>query len=153
KGSAARARDTRYRLIAAALLAVGAIAGAGWRIAAVRRQQPGALPPRTPVELIVALERTAAAHPHPREAQEALGAACLKRGHFRSARAALRRAEGLGSDSPWLRQQLAWCALRLEYRDEALREYQRMLRRDPYRPEGYLRLGAAALRLGDPAAA
>src|SRR5207247_4654347 len=100
-----------------------------------------------------ALERTAAAaDPRPREAQEALGAACLKLGHFLSARAALRCAEGLGSDSPWLRQQLAWCALRLEYRDEALREYRRMLRRDPGRPEGYLRLAASALRMGDSAA-
>jgi tetratricopeptide (TPR) repeat protein len=153
KTSIAMARDARFRLIAAALLAVGAIAGAGWRIAAVRRHRTAVQPPRTPVELIVALERTAAADPRPREAQEALGAACLKLDHFLSARAAFRGAESLGSDSLWLRQQLAWCALRLDYRDEALREYRRLLRRDPHRSDGYLRLAAAALRMGDPATA
>src|SRR5436309_14087846 len=90
KTSIAMARDSRFRLIAAALLAAGAIAAAGWRIAAVRRHRTAAQPPRTPVELIVALSSTAAADPRPREAQEALGAACLELDHFLSARAAFR---------------------------------------------------------------
>jgi tetratricopeptide (TPR) repeat protein len=143
---------TTIRLIAAALLAVAAVSAAVWRIAAVR-VSPSEEEPRTPAQLILALERTAAVDPRPREAYESLGAACLRLGHLLSARAAFRHAEALGSDSVWLRQQLAWCALRLDYRDEALAEYRRLLRREPDRPDGYLRLAAAAMRMGEPVAA
>jgi tetratricopeptide (TPR) repeat protein len=146
------ARASRVRLASAVVLASAAVAAAGWRIATVR-VSPAPEEPRTPAQLILALERTARADPNPREAHEQLGAACLRLGHLLSARAAFRHAEELGSDSAWLRQQLAWCALRLDYREEAMAEYRRLLRREPHRPEGYLRLAAAAVRMGETAAA
>jgi tetratricopeptide (TPR) repeat protein len=143
----------RARLIGAALVAITAVGIAGWRITTARLPPPVDSTPRTPAQLILALERTAAAHPHPREAAEALGAACVRMGHFLSARVAFRRAATLGSDSAWLHQQLAWCALRLDYRAEALDEYRHLLRREPRLADGYLRLAAAALRMGEPATA
>lgn len=152
-GPSALDRSARRRRALTALLAVIAILAAGARIATVRVAQTGVALPRTPAQLLLALERTAAADPHPREAYEGLGAACLRLGHVLSARAAFRRAEALGSDSAWLRQQLAWCALLLDRRAEALHEYRRLLDREPNRPAGYLRLAGAALRMGEPATA
>jgi tetratricopeptide (TPR) repeat protein len=143
----------RGRLVGAALVAVTAVGIAGWRIASTRVPPAVDSTPRTPVQLILALERTAAADPSPRGAAEALGAACLRLGHFLSARVAFRRAAALGSDSAWLHQQMAWCALRLDYRAEALDEYRHLLRREPHLPDGYLRLAAAALRMGEPTTA
>jgi tetratricopeptide (TPR) repeat protein len=149
----------RARLAGAALLAIVAVGVAVWRISGTRGNVSVPPTPRTPVQLILALEATAAAEPDARRAYEELGAACLRLGHVLSAREAFRRAVRLGGESIWLRQQLAWCALRLDRRDEALLEYRRLLQmeaRERYgaAPAGaYLRLAAAAARMGETEAA
>lgn len=131
-------------------LATLALGFAAWRIAGVGPPSAPSSQPRTPAEWILALEQAAAADPRPAEAYEGLGAACLRMGHVLSAREAFRRAQELGADSPWLRQQLAWCALRLDRRDEALRAYQALRDEAPRAPAGWLRLAGVALRLGEP---
>jgi tetratricopeptide (TPR) repeat protein len=139
--------SSRGAALGASVIAVVALAFAGWRLVTTR-VTPAATP-QTPAQLILALESAAAADANPREAYEGLGAACLRMGHLLSARAAFREAERRGSSGPWLRQQLAWCALRLDRRDEALAEYRRLLQDEGGTPAAYLRLAGAALRMGE----